>query len=103
MSIVIPVTVKTLFTDTDFFESKEDYKIDYLQPYKPRPEIATPLPGTADIVDLQGTSVQKLKPRERSRSYVDRIQNLDKASDAALDAEIQLLKQNNADLENLSF
>lgn len=38
MSIVIPLTVKALFTDTDFFESSENSKIDYLQPYKVKPE-----------------------------------------------------------------
>jgi|GEM_PF-1193717 len=44
MAIVIPVTVKGLFTETDFFESSESLKIDYLQPYKPKPETAINLP-----------------------------------------------------------
>jgi len=45
MSIVIPLTVKALFTDTDFFESSESSKMDYLQPYKVKPESLIETPG----------------------------------------------------------
>ncbi|MBC8053983.1 MAG: hypothetical protein H7Y13_13030 [Sphingobacteriaceae bacterium] len=53
MSIVIPLTVKSLFTETDFFESDENSKIDFLQPYKSKPEAATSIPQLA--VDEDGT------------------------------------------------
>lgn len=62
MSIVIPVTVKSLFTETDFFESDGDPKI-FLQPYKTKPETVTGLPelsvggdGEMQIVEPQAQS-----------------------------------------------
>lgn len=52
MAIVIPVVVKTLVLETDFFEEDNSSKYDYLQPYKMRPESAIVMPGT------EGQSVQ---------------------------------------------
>lgn len=52
MAVVIPVAVKTLVLETDFFEEDSSSKYDYLQPYKMRPESAVVMPGT------EGQSVQ---------------------------------------------
>jgi hypothetical protein len=37
MSIVIPITVKSMFSETNFFEA-DNSKSDYIQPYNFRPE-----------------------------------------------------------------
>ena len=65
MSIVIPITVKSLFTDTDFFESSESSKIDYLRPYKPKPEMVTDLPQLNAGKDGALKVIQQPNPEER--------------------------------------
>ncbi|MFD2161095.1 hypothetical protein ACFSJU_01760 [Paradesertivirga mongoliensis] len=66
MSIVIPVTVKSLFTETDFFESDGDSKIDFLQPYKTKPETVTGLPELSVGEDGE---MQILEPSPQSRVH----------------------------------
>ena len=73
MSIVIPITVKTLFTDTDFFEKDENSGIDYLQPYKIRPEAVTNLPQLSvgedgSVQVTQPASETSTQPSQQSRA-----------------------------------
>lgn len=69
MAVIIPVTVKGLFTETDFFDTSESSKMDYLQPYKPKPETAISLPkgmgkSSGDNLDAS----EQPAPRVRTQS-----------------------------------
>lgn len=69
IAVVIPVTVKELFTDTDFFESSESSSMEYLQPYKIRPETAIHSPndiGNGNIGDLNINETSRSRSRQTS-------------------------------------
>jgi len=89
MSIVIPVTIKALFTDSDFFSNDEISKIDYLQPYKIKPE---------NSLDMPNTVVASVEPQQISRvqdkSYYNHTKEDNKVSipktDISSDVEAEL-------------
>jgi hypothetical protein len=109
MSIVIPLTVKALFTDTDFFESSENSKVDYLQPYKVKPESSIEAPQlnvgedglevknvgeTSNPSTNDGNSYYKSsKEKKRTHSHVVDASNSD------LDLDVQV--NNTQTLEEL--
>ena len=105
MSIVIPVTVKALFTDSDFFRNDESSKIDYLQPYKVKPEASLDLPASVDahVVDSEASyRVQKNtyeKASDKSRKLD--MPNGDISSNVELQLQMEL--QNQDDLESVSI
>lgn len=77
MSIVIPVTVKSLFTETDFFESEGESKIDFLQPYKTKPEAVTDLPKLSVGEDGE---MQVVEPQPQSRVHSHSERSLERGS-----------------------
>lgn len=83
MSLVIPISVKSLFTETDFFESDETSKIDYLQPYQTKPEAVTDLPhfgiGRDGSVEV---ARERLSATEASTNIQERLseRSADKAN-----------------------
>lgn len=103
MSIVIPVTVKALFTDSDLFQSDESSKIDYLQPYKIRPENSLDMPNTG-IVPIE----QEIISQDREKPYrnISRKDNKMSTPNTSLpsDAEMQLQLelQNEIDARNIA-
>lgn len=76
MSIVIPVTVKSLFTESDLFESEEASKIDYLQPYKLKPESGSELPrltvGEDGTVEVISPPTSEAAPQRRQYEAPER-------------------------------
>lgn len=59
MAIVIPVAVKTLVLETDFFEADNNTsQYDYLQPYKVRPENAVNMPMVDGQSSINANSTQ---------------------------------------------
>jgi hypothetical protein len=74
MSIVIPITVKSLFTEGDLFQYDESSKIDYLQPYKIKPEALLEIPGskTAETVIQSPVMSEVSKLEERGAVSFDR-------------------------------
>ncbi|HEX8376960.1 MAG TPA: hypothetical protein VF602_04025 [Pedobacter sp.] len=93
MSIVIPVTVKSLFTDTDFFDTSESSKIDYLQPYKIKPEVGTEYLKVNEAVGETATATPNSQnPRnERESSGLSRRRSREK--DLSLPAEALTLDE----------
>ncbi len=62
MSVVIPVTVKSLFTDTAFFDTSESSRMEYLQPYKIKPEVVIDMNGA-----VEETAPETLNNQDRSQ------------------------------------
>jgi hypothetical protein len=85
MSIVIPVTVKSLFTDTDFFDTSESSKIDYLQPYKIKPEVGTEYLKVNEAVGEAAAPNSQNPRNERESSGLSRRRSREK--DLSLPAE----------------
>jgi hypothetical protein len=71
MSVVIPITVKLLFTEGDLFQNDaSESQIDYLQPYKIKPEASLEIPG-----QTSGTISESQTVRERIVESVDAQQS----------------------------
>ena len=96
MSIVIPVTVKSLFTDTDFFDTSESSQIGYLQPYNIKPEAGTESLNLNEVT-LEPSSLsntQNISPETKSRiSRQKERKKADHPAEALILEEIQAAEQ----------
>jgi hypothetical protein len=86
MSIVIPVTVKSLFTDSAFLEASENSKIDYSQPYQVKPEVR------AEILQLDKDENTGEIAAERSNSsnHINEKESLNPPQRRLLEKDLSL-------------
>ena len=85
MSIVIPVTVKSLFTDSAFLEASENSKIDYSQPYQVKPEVR------AEILQLNRDENTGEIAAERSNSnHINEKESLNPPQRRLLEKDLSL-------------
>lgn len=105
MSIVIPVTVKALFADSDFFRNDESSKIDYLQPYKVKPEASLDLPTSINnpVNDSEASYRVQKNTYEKASDKNKKLDlpNADISSNVELQLQMEL--QNQDDLESVAI
>ncbi|HEY0057329.1 MAG TPA: hypothetical protein VGB63_18410 [Pedobacter sp.] len=96
MSIVIPVTVKSLFTDSAFFDISESSQIEYLQPYSIKPVAGTESLNLNEVTVEPSTlsNSQNISPVNQSRlSRQKERDKVDLPTEALIPDEIQGVDQ----------